>query len=82
MANVVGPSDATPQPSTTATQPPALNVQSATVWLIGLGGTWVILTLLAEFDDTRVLAVALAVVLLGSVLATHGPQALQNLGVL
>lgn len=82
-ANVVGPSTdtaATAQPSSTPSG--GLNATSATVWLIGIGGTWLVLTFLAEFDDTRELAVALAVVMVGSVLYVHGQQAFQNLGVI
>lgn len=59
-----------------------LTQTSAITWLIGLAGTWVILTALAEFDDTRELAVAFAVLILLTVLMLHGPDALKNLGAL
>lgn len=81
-ANKIDPAGGSPIPTTTSSSPPSLDLQSATVWLIGLGGSWVLLTLLAEFDDTRSIAVALAVTLLLSVLMLHGPQAFKNLGVL
>jgi hypothetical protein len=49
-------------------------------WLLGIGGTWVVLTLMVDLGDTAELGVAFALVLMGTVLMIHGPQALANLG--
>jgi hypothetical protein len=59
----------------------AKEVAAITKWLIGLGGTWVILTLMVDLGDTADLAVAIALVLMGSVVLTEGPTAISNLGI-
>ena len=50
-------------------------------WLIGLGGTWIILTLMVDLGDTAELAVALALVISGSVVLTYGPDVFKSLGI-
>lgn len=78
---VVRRAEGTSAPGPSARPSLPLNAQNATLWLVGLGGVWIILTLMAEFDDTREVAVALAVLILGTALLVHGVPALQNLGV-
>lgn len=51
-------------------------------WLVGIGGTWIVLTFLVDLGDTAELAEALAFAVVASVLMTQGPQALTNLGFL
>lgn len=50
-------------------------------WLLGLGGTWIILTLMVDLGDTADLAVALALVVSGSVILAYGPDVFKSLGV-
>ena len=50
-------------------------------WLLGLGGTWIILTLMVDLGDTSDLAVAFALVLMGSVLLEYGPEVFSALGI-
>lgn len=73
--------------SRTSQTPPAkpndtkLPSQQKTIqWLLGLGGTWLILSLMVDLGVTAELAEAFALVIMGSVLMTQGPQALANLG--
>jgi hypothetical protein len=73
--------------SRTSKTPPAkptstVSTDEVIKWLIGIGGTWVILTLLVDLGDTAEIGEAFALVLMGTVLMVHGPQALTNLGVL
>lgn len=49
-------------------------------WVVAAMGLWAVLAILAEIDDSRELAVALAWVATLGVLMYHGPKALQNLG--
>lgn len=49
-------------------------------WFLGLGGTWIILTLMVDLGDTSDLAVALALVIMSSVVLTYGVDAFKNLG--
>jgi hypothetical protein len=50
-------------------------------WLLGIGGTWIILTLMVDLGDTADLAVALALVIMGSVLLTYGADVFKSLGI-
>jgi hypothetical protein len=50
-------------------------------WLLGIGGTWIILTLMVDLGDTADLAVALALVIMGSVLLTYGADVFTALGI-
>jgi hypothetical protein len=50
-------------------------------WLMGLSGTWIILTLMVDLGDTSDLAVALALVIMGSVLLEYGPDVFKSLGI-
>jgi len=50
-------------------------------WLLGIGGTWIILTLMVDLGDTADLAVALALVIMGSVVLTYGPDVFKSLGI-
>jgi hypothetical protein len=50
-------------------------------WLLGLGGTWIILTLMVDLGETSDLAVALGLVIAGSVVLQYGPNVFQSLGV-
>jgi hypothetical protein len=50
-------------------------------WLLGIGGTWIILTLMVDLGDTSDLAVALALVIMGSVILQYGPDVFKNLGI-
>lgn len=63
----------------TATMP--YDRATALKWLLGVAGTWVILTLLVDLGETSDLAVALALVLAGSVVLTYGPEMFQALGI-
>lgn len=49
-------------------------------WMLGLGGTWIILTLMVDLGDTSDLAVALALVIMGSVVLTYGDKVFIELG--
>lgn len=49
-------------------------------WAIGLGGTWIILSLMVDLGDTAELGVAFALVIMGSVLLTYGPDVFKELG--
>lgn len=73
-------------PSGPGGDPAAGNVKAdpATVgkWALGVAGTWVVLTLLVDLEDTADLAVALAILVVGSSLVLYGKQAMQNIGVL
>jgi hypothetical protein len=51
-------------------------------WALGLGATWLVLTLLVDLGPTRELGVAFAFLVTGSVIIIHGPDALKNLGFL
>jgi hypothetical protein len=51
-------------------------------WLLGVAGTWIILTLMVDLGDTADLAIAFAIVIMGSVLVAYGPAVFQNLGVI
>lgn len=50
-------------------------------WLLGLGGTWIILTLLVDLGEPSDFAVALAIVLMGSVVLQYGGNVFQSLGI-
>ncbi len=50
-------------------------------WLLGLGGTWIILTLMVDLGDTSDLAVALGLVIMWSVLLQYGPDVFKSLGI-
>jgi hypothetical protein len=67
---------APPQPKGDVTVDPG----RITTWALGIAGTWVVLTMMVDIGDTRDLAVALAIVIMGSVLLAEGPTALKNLG--
>ena len=49
-------------------------------WMLGLGGTWIILTLMVDLGDTSDLAVALALVIMGSMLLAYGDKVFIELG--
>lgn len=51
-----------------------------TKWFLGMAGTWIILTLMVDLGDTSDLAVALALVIMSSVVLTYGADAFKNLG--
>jgi hypothetical protein len=55
--------------------------QAALKWLVGIGGTWVILSLMVDLGDTGELAVALALVIMGSVVLEYGPDVFTELGI-
>ncbi len=76
MANDPGPSGTTPS----AGAPGVATSAQVLKWSLGLGGTWLVLTILVDVGDTQEVAVAFALVLMGSVLLQMGPQALKNLG--
>lgn len=50
-------------------------------WLLGIGGTWIVLTLMVDLGDTADLAVALAIVIMGSVVLDKGPDVFTSLGI-
>lgn len=50
-------------------------------WLVGIGGLWIILTLMVDLEDTADLAVAIAIVVMGSVLLQDGPNVFKELGI-
>jgi hypothetical protein len=50
-------------------------------FLLGIGGTWIILTLMVDLGDTSDLAVALALVMFGSVALTYGPDVFKSIGI-
>lgn len=80
--NLTGtPTGNTPlQPSNTPLQPSSL--AGVGKWILGMGGTWIVLTIAVDLGDTAEVAVAFSVVLMGTVLLTYGPTALRNLGFL
>lgn len=57
------------------------NLSAETKWLLGIGGMWVILTLMVDLGDTADLAVAIALVTMGSVVLTYGPDVFTSLGI-
>ena len=67
--------------STTPASPVPSSLSVEEKWLLGLGGTWVILTLMVDLGDTADLAVALALVIMGSVILQYGPKVFTNLGI-
>lgn len=50
-------------------------------WAAGLFGVWLVLTVMADLGETADLAVAIALVVMGSVLLQYGPDVLKELGV-
>ena len=50
-------------------------------WLLGLGGTWIILTLMVDLGEPSDFAVALALVIAGSVVLQYGPEVWKSLGI-
>lgn len=56
------------------------NVGGEGKWLLGIAGTWIILTIMVDLGDTADLAVALALVIMGSVVLSYGDKAFINLG--
>jgi hypothetical protein len=57
------------------------DTQKILKWLLGIGGMWIILTLMVDLEDTADLAVAIALVVMGSVLLQYGPNVFTNLGI-
>jgi hypothetical protein len=51
-------------------------------WLVGIGGTWIILTVMVDLGITAELAVAFALVIMGSVLFAYGPGVFSSIGFL
>jgi hypothetical protein len=49
-------------------------------WLLGITGTWIILTLMVDLGEPAELAVAFAIVIMGSVLLGYGPKVFDSLG--
>lgn len=64
-----------PPATTAAKQPDMLK------WLVAIGATWIILSLMVDLGDTADLAVALALVIMGSVLLQEGPNVFTQLGI-
>jgi hypothetical protein len=50
-------------------------------WLLGIGGVWIVLTLMVDLGDTADLATALALVIMGSVVLEKGPDVFTSLGI-
>jgi hypothetical protein len=50
-------------------------------WLVGITGTWIILTAMVDLGETADLGVAFAMVIMASVLMAYGPAVFQNLGI-
>lgn len=50
-------------------------------WLLGLSGTWIILSLMVDLGDTAEFAVALAMVITGSVVLQYGPDVFKSLNI-
>jgi hypothetical protein len=56
-------------------------ISTESKWLLGIAGTWIILTLMVDLGDTADLAVALALVIMGSVVLTYGGDVFTSLGI-
>lgn len=67
-------------PVASSTPAPLTGLSKEAKWFLGLGGTWIILTLMVDLGDTSDLAVALALVIMSSVVLTYGADAFKNLG--
>lgn len=67
-------------PPAKPTNPNITDAGTIIKWMIGMGGSWIIFSLLVDLGDTAELGEALALLLMGTVLMVHGPQALTNLG--
>jgi hypothetical protein len=50
-------------------------------WLLGITGTWIILTLMVDLGEPAELAVAFAIVIMGSVILGYLPKVFESVGI-